>query len=180
MPMTMNVRFQMFCALFPRMLCGLLDSWSGASFAGWTASHIFRSDVREVLPGAGRVQLLHESHHLLVPGQRHAQHLQADPVFPVHAASPEGGALRRPLQHPRARGIVREQRKPQSPEQRQTRSPARRLALLPELRSAVSCINARWLKTDSHVSRKLTNCFTCKTSNKVFHRLFYANVTANT
>ncbi|XP_066843949.1 lysophosphatidic acid receptor 1 isoform X1 [Anser cygnoides] len=42
-----------------------------------------RPGLREVLPAPGRVQLCHEPHHLLLPGQGDERDLQADPLLPA-------------------------------------------------------------------------------------------------
>lgn len=120
--------------LFPRRLFrGVLDAGSGAASPGRFVRILRRPDLREVLPGAGRVQLLHEPDHLLLPRQGHARHLQTHPLLPVCGVAAEGRALGRPLQHPRARGIIRERREParqQPPQQRQTAAQAPALAEL--------------------------------------------------
>lgn len=116
-------------ALPGRLFRGVLDAGPGSAPAGRSLLILQRPDVREVLPGDGRVQLLHEPHHLLIPRQGHAQHLQTHPLLPVRGVPADGRALRRALQHARARGTLRERRGPQ--QQRQTAAQAH--ALAPEL-----------------------------------------------
>ncbi|KAG5834847.1 hypothetical protein ANANG_G00265930 [Anguilla anguilla] len=61
----------------------LLDPRAGSATAGRVLRRLQRAGLREVLPPPGRVQLGHEPHHLLVPGQGDERHLQADPVLPA-------------------------------------------------------------------------------------------------
>lgn len=78
-------------SLSVRCVHHLLDAGPGHPPPGRLLRQLQRPHLREVLPAPRRVQLSHEPHHLLLPGQGNERHLQADPVLPAAGERQRGG-----------------------------------------------------------------------------------------